>query len=155
MPYARIETSGLALREGKIQIRLAFYLNEGDAGYARCHIRTHDFSGAVYAGEIDEASGAASDLESYGEWEASLPEIWRDNPFHNHFIYTEAALSDTELGEMTADYMGQFYGIWAEGGDILAEYREKVGFTAGSLSEANLTACAARIEALKACATEG
>jgi hypothetical protein len=148
MPYARIENSGVAVRGGRVQVRVCFYLDPADTGYDKCHIQMPDFSGAAYSGELDEF-GSPVDEVAYAVWVASLPKVWQDNPFHNHFIYVDAATSEKEIRALMDAHLKEFYLIWSGGGEINTEYREKARFTEGSPEQANLAACADKVAILK------
>lgn len=37
--YVRVEPTGCCERKGMVQVRFCFYLDEGDAGYAKCRVK--------------------------------------------------------------------------------------------------------------------
>ena len=137
---ASIEPTGIAVRNGKVQIRLSFYLERGDARYEEHHVQIPVIPPEGYLGEVDEM-GTPADIEAYNEWRASLPYYWRDNPFHNHFIRIGVEATDEDIKSMVAMHLDEFYGIWSRGGDIVREWKRPPKEGPGDVSQMNIERC--------------
>ncbi|GAG94000.1 unnamed protein product, partial [marine sediment metagenome] len=79
---------------------------------------------------------------------------WRNNPFHNHFVYVDADTPDSVIKQLMTESLEEFYGIWAENEDILKAWKErplksKRGFVAGDLSDGNIESCQRRVQAIR------
>ncbi len=148
MPYAKIENSGVCVKEGKVQVRISFYLEPADARYSEHYVQVPDFTGQVYSGTVD-ALGRPVDLVAYKAWVDSLPKVWQNNPSHNHFIYVAADAKETDIKKAMKDYLKEFGDIWSSGKEISKEYKEKVKFVKGSEEAENLAACQALVDSLK------
>jgi hypothetical protein len=150
MAYGIIEPTGCVACMGKVQLRIAMYLEPDDSRYEEHHVQVPIMPEGGYPGEVD-AEGAPVDQEHYNSWLESLPKEWRDNPFHNHFVYVDADVTDGEIKQLLAESLEEFYGIWAEGEDILRAWKErplksKRGFVAGNMSDKNTKKCQRKVE---------
>ena len=112
--YVEVNTSGVCERKGMVQIRLSMYLGINDVGYSKHHIYVTDFSKDTYIGKLNE-DGSPVDQKDYDLWVASLPKIWVNNPFHNHFIYVEPTATDKEIMDLAETYLEQAYTQWSKG----------------------------------------
>ena len=110
--FVRIEPSGCCERKGKVQIRLAMYLESGDYGYEKHHVYLPDLSFSEYKGELDE-KGVPIDTKEYDTWLNSLPKVEKNNPFHNHFIYVDPDTSELEIFDLAEAYLHEAYIKWA------------------------------------------
>jgi len=112
MPYAVIEPSGCGIHKNRGKLRLDFFLNPDDPHYDKCHVYVVDSTSEEYQkgyqGKVDE-QGNPLDSEDYQKWLDSLPHIWRDNPFHSHFIYPDKGTTDTELKAKIESCLSYFY----------------------------------------------
>jgi len=134
-----IEISGIAVRKGRVQIRFSFYLEPGDARYEEHHVQVPVIPEGGYPGEMDDLGPL--DIEDYSKWEESLPKVWQNNPFHNHFEYVDADIADVDLVASLRENMDLFYSIWSKGQDILAVWKSKGALVPGDLSSENIARC--------------
>ena len=146
--YAKIEPSGCCARKGTVQVRIAFYLEPADFGYDVHHVQVPNFTGQVYPGKVDEY-GTPIDKDAYKAWAESLPKVWQNNPFHNHFIYVAADAQEDDIKQAMKDCLKEFGDIWSSGKDVTKEYKEKVKFVKGSEDAVNLATCEAKVVELK------
>ena len=149
MPIAKIEPTGCTVRKGKVQLRFSFYLEPGDARYEEHHVQVPIIPEEGYPGEVN-AEGAPVDQEHYNSWLESLPKKWQDNPFHNHFVYLDADTPDAEIRQLMTESLEEFWGIWANGEDILEAWRtrplkSKRRFIAGAMSSRNVRRCQQKV----------
>lgn len=142
MATAKIETTGISVRKGKVQLRLCFYLNPTDVRYDEHHIQVPVFPNpddllGGYSGELRTEEFIATELEGgrlepeirtrmvptswedFNNWVEGLPKKWQNNPFHNHFVRVSPDATDSEIGKLMQDLLEEFYGIWSRGEDIL------------------------------------
>jgi hypothetical protein len=150
MAYGIIEPTGCAVRMGKVQLRIAMYLEPDDPRYEEHHVQVTIIPEGGYPGEVD-AEGSPVDQEHYNSWLASLPKEWRDNPFHNHFVYVDADATDDEIKQLMAESLDEFYGIWAESEDILRAWKERPlrsrrEFLVGDMSNKSIKKCQQKVE---------
>lgn len=110
--YVKIEPSGCVERKGLVQIRFCMYLEPGDYGYDIHHVQVPIIPKAGYQGEKD-SEGSPVDWDAYDTWQDALPKEWRDNPFHNHFIYVEPDTSDEEIMDIGEAHLNESYVEWA------------------------------------------
>lgn len=139
MAIAKIEKTGISVRNGKVQIRFSFYLEPSEAKYEEHHVQVPDLSHEVYPGKIDEF-GNPVDMEDYNKWLDGLPKIWQNNPFHNHFIRVSSGTTDSEITKLMQDSLNEFYGIWSGDKDILKVWKAEPE-TPGDTSTENIEAC--------------
>ncbi len=111
--YAKIEPSGVCEFKGKVQVRICFYLDPADIGYSKHHVQVPDFTGATYIGSMNE-DGSPTSQTDYTAWVASLPKVWQNNPFHNHFIYVEPETADTEIADIGKTFLVEAYMKWSK-----------------------------------------
>ncbi len=158
MAYAKLEPTGCAARKGKVQLRFSFYLEPDDPRYEEHHVQVPVIPEGGYPGEVD-AEGSPVDQEHYNSWLESLPKEWRDNPFHNHFVYLDADATDAEIKQLMAESLDEFSGIWTEGEDILKAWKtrslkSKRQFVAGDMSSQNEKRCQNKAEDIAGRASE-
>ena len=123
--YAKIEPSGCCERKGQVQIRISMYLEKDDYGYEKHYIQVTDFTNAVYKGEVDK-NGVPIDLKDYQAWIDSLPKIWQNNPFHNHFIQVIPDISNAEIEEISKAFLEECYIKWAQDFSLVSkEYQPR------------------------------
>ncbi len=96
----KIEPSGCTERKGLVQIRFWMYLESGDYGYEKHHVR-------VPERPLTDAEGADPVLADL------VPKIWQNNPFHNHFIYAEPEISDKVIMDIGQAFLEDAYIKWA------------------------------------------
>ncbi len=111
--YAKIDPSGCYEFHGNVRIRFAFYLEPGDARYDECRVQVPVVPAGGYPGAVDQ-TGNPVDQGDYDRWHDSLPRIWRDNPFHNHFVCVSPDVSDTEVKSLAAFHLANFYEAWRQ-----------------------------------------
>lgn len=119
--YIKIEPSGCCERYGSVQVRFSMYLDEEDARYEEHHIYVVDQSCPIwqagYKGAIDE-EGRPVDYTDYEEWVDTCHHIWRDNPFHNHFVYADPDVTEAEIQSLAEFHLANFYEAWQQGKTI-------------------------------------
>jgi hypothetical protein len=140
--YAKIEPSGVCVRKGTVQVRICFYLEPTDARYSEHHVQVPDVVNYPYTGN-------PTDNAALTAWLNSIPKIWQNNPFHNHFIYVAADAKENDIKQAMKDRLKEFGDIWSSGKDITKEYKEKVKFVKGSEDAVNLAACETKVSELK------
>lgn len=145
MAIAKIEPTGCAVYKGKVQLRLSFYLEPGDPRYEEHHVPVPITPEGGYPGEVD-AEGSPVDQDRYNSWLESLPKEWRDNPFHNHFVYVDVGAKDAEIEQLLEDSLKEFLGIWAGGEDILKAWKPPKSFVAGDMSTKNKRKCQGKVD---------
>jgi len=150
MAIGKIEPTGCAVHKGKVQLRLSFYLEPSDPRYEEHHVQVPIIPEGGYPGEVN-AGGLPVDQDAYDNWLESLPKEWRDNPFHNHFVFVDADVTDAEIKQLLAESLEEFYGIWARGEDILKVWKEsplksKKPFVPGDMSDKNKQKCQQKVE---------
>ena len=113
--YIKVEPSGCCERKGMVQIRLCMYLDPTDYGYERHYVNVIDTNSAAYLkgykGEVD-AMGRPIDQADYDSWFNSLPKVWQNNPFHNHFVYVEPDITDIEIMQIGEAFLAKSYVRW-------------------------------------------
>lgn len=124
MAIAKIEPTGCCVRKGKVQLRFSFYLESTDPRYEEHHVQVLD----------------AEDIPT-GEW--------RNNPFHNHFVYVNADVCDDEVRQLLADSLEEFFGIWSRGEDILKVWKSKGRLIAGAMSVESIRKCQRKVSDIK------
>jgi len=122
--HFKVESSGCCERKGYVQIRLSMYLDEQDYGYDKHHVQVPIIPKDGFPGKI-EGPGVPVDIEEYKKWMDALPKEWINNPFHNHFIYTEPNITDEEILRIGEQLTKDSYILW-EQNKILYLVNEKV-----------------------------
>jgi hypothetical protein len=112
--YVKVEPTGVCNRNGLLQVRFSFYLYSSDYGYNKTHVQIPVIPESGYTGAVD-ASGTATNSAKYQAWENSLPKVWQDTPFYNHFVYADPEISDSELMDIGQQYLKQAYSQWETG----------------------------------------
>lgn len=128
MAYIKVEPTGCCLNKGWIQVRLSFFLAPTDPRYSDHHVYVVDEASAEfkvgYKGKVD-AMGQPLDWTDYQKWVDGLPHIWRDNPFHNHFLMVDGSITNTELLKQAQAAFTEFYAAWCKGQDLCEFWRAK------------------------------
>jgi hypothetical protein len=158
MAIGKIEPTGCAVHKGKVQLRFSYYLEPDDPRYEEHHIQVPIIPEGGYPGELD-ADGSPVDQEHYNSWLENLSRKWRDNPFHNHFVYVDADVTDAEIKQLMTESLEEFFGIWAEGEEIPRAWKErplksKRRFVAGDMSSNNEKRCRNKAEDIVGRASE-
>lgn len=153
MSIAKIEPSGCTVRKGKVQLRFSFYLEPGDPRYEECHTQVPIIPLGGYPGEVD-IEGNPINPADYETWKASLPRLWRDRPFHNHFVYVDPDATTAEIRQLLTEAHDEFLGIWSKGEDIDEAWqsrplKSKKRFVPGDESRANISKCERKVEDIK------
>jgi len=114
MPYAVIEPSGCGTHKDRAKLRIDLFLEVGDPNYDKAHAFVVDETCpeflAGYQGKLDAEGNP--DPVVYDKWRDGLPHVWRDNPFHSHFIYPDKDATDAEIKaqiERVRDYFYTFH----------------------------------------------
>lgn len=140
MAIARIEPTGCCVHKGKIQLRFSFYLEPSDPRYEEHHIKVPIIPAEGYPGEVD-AMGNLVNIEDYINWTETLPKEWQNNPFHNHFVYVDADVTDGKIKQLIRESYDEFFGIWGKGKDILKVWRPEGKLVPGDMSANNINKC--------------
>jgi hypothetical protein len=150
--YVKIEPSGCCERKGLVQIRLCMYLDDKDYGYESHHVQVPDFTGVEYKGEMKD--GSPVDSVDYQKRIDSLPKIWQNNSFHNHFIQVNPDTTETEIMDIAEAFLHEAYIKWASD-TKLDLVNDALPFVKPSIVTPNLkTACEAKVQSVKAITTE-
>lgn len=137
---AKIEPTGISVRHGKVQLRIALYLEPGDARYDEHYVQVPVVPPEGYPGEVD-AEGNPTDWDAFNAWEASLPKVWQNNPFHNHFVRVPANVPDVAIFGLLRQHLREFYDIWSRGEDIVKVWKRKGREPEGDMSPENILRC--------------
>jgi len=149
MPYAKLEPSGCGIHKGRAKLRIDLFLEVGDPNYDKAHVFVVDETSpefkAGYKGKLDAEGNP--DPADYEKWLDGLPHVWRDNPFHSHFIYPDKDATDADIKaqiERTLNYFHTFHThCWDNGlqfcgkdkdGNIVGQW-EKVPKVKGSIRD--------------------
>lgn len=104
--YYKIEPTGCCERKGYVQIRYAFYLDEGDYGY-----ENHFVDVPIIPKDFDferKEEEVSADIKK-------LPTKKQLNPFHNHFCYFPHDTTDKEIQEAGDKFLAEAYVFWSKG----------------------------------------
>jgi hypothetical protein len=129
------------------------YLEPEDYGYEKHLVQVPVIPEGGYQGKVNEF-GQPVDMEEYKAWIKSLPLVWQDNPFHNHFIQVDPDTSDEEIMDIAEAFLHECYIKWAQDlnlasvehqprNDILPFVRP------GNISEARKLECEVKATMLK------
>lgn len=150
--YAKVEPSGCCERKGMVQVRFCMYLDPTDYGYEKHHIQVPDFIDQVYPGEVD-TNGVPINKKQYNSWEASLPKVWLNNPFHNHFIQVEPETTDKEIMDIAEAFLHECYIKWAQDISLVGSEQPRndaLPFKKPQIIDAvRIAACEARVQSIK------
>lgn len=155
MAFPKIEPSGCCIRNGWIQLRLCFYLEPLDQRYSEHHAYVVDTTSpqwlSGYHGMTDSMGNPMSQAD-YASWVASLPRIWQDNPFHNHFVFVDITDTDISIRREIQKAFHRFLAGWIAGKDMGDVWRskERPQFAAKNLTPEQLLLANARLEQIKA-----
>jgi len=136
--YVKVEPSGCCIRKGMVQIRLCMYLEPTDYGYEKHHVE-------IYARELTQEeldNPALADL---------VPKVWQNNPFHNHFIYVDPTVTNTEILNIARSFLNEAYTKWASNTkvDFISP-----PFKTPTINTARLTACENKMQSIKTIVSE-
>jgi len=146
----KVEPSGCCERKGYVRIRYCFYLDKGDAGYDKCHVQVPVIPKEGYQGEMGEMY-VPKDQTDYDKWIASLPTVWEDRPFHNHFVYLPHLSTDKQILDTGEKYLKEAYALWSEGKPI-SIHNEPVEISA--VSSQLKASCESRVTSIKSATLE-
>lgn len=143
--FVKVEPSGCCERKGMVRIRFCMYLELDDYGYDKHHVQVPVIPEAGYPGKVDSL-GQPIDMEDCNKWLDSLPKVWQNNPFHNHFIYAEPDVTDEEIRDIGEAFLHEAYIKWAceQKLDLVNPPTEKP-----TVDSARITACEAKVQHLK------
>jgi hypothetical protein len=111
--YFMVENSGCSVRKGMVEVRYCLYLEHGDAGYEKHHVQVLVIPEGGYPGKLDKR-GSPKDMSDYEKWFSELPRVWRDNPFHNHFVQFDYTVTDEEIHLVGQLALQMAYEKWAK-----------------------------------------
>ena len=94
--YFMVENSGCSVCKGMVEVRYCLYLEPGDIGYEKHHVQVLVIPEEGYRGNLNRR-GSPMDMVDYEKWFSELPRVWRDNPFHNHFVQFDHTVTDEEI----------------------------------------------------------
>ena len=129
--YAEIEKSGIEVQDGLVRVRFAFFCEPFDPRYAEHFVQVIDQTSKEfkvgYKGKLNE-HGMPIDQVDYKKWADSLPKVWQNNPFHNHFDLVSADITDDELKALMDKRLADFGKAWGEGhaSDVIGEACEQI-----------------------------
>lgn len=127
------------------------YLEPTDPRYSEHHVFVVDetspkFS-AGYHGMKDPIN-----QEDYQKWIDTLPHVWRDNPFHNHFVFVDSDITDGQVKKLVSDCLSEFFSVWSRGKSILKYWQVKVdkpAFMPKVLTSKELEDCESKLAQIK------
>ena len=115
--YVEIEPSGCGEFHGNVKIRYDFFLTPDAYRYDDRHLYVVDTTTeeylAGYTGKFNE-DGTPKNLVQYDKWDASLPRVWVNTPFHSHFCYFDADVTNAEVEKAGLYHLGNFYSAWCD-----------------------------------------
>jgi hypothetical protein len=123
--FVRVEPSGCTERKGMVQVRLDFFLEEGDARYKERRIEVPS-----------ETKGETVTISA---------------PFHCHFIYVAPDTSEKAILDIAERFLKQAYEFW-ENKQFPALVN--IPYTKPSLTVARKVACLEKVSALTAATLE-
>ena len=151
--YVKVEPSGCCERKGMVQVRFCMYLDGKDYGYDKHHIQVPVIPKEGYPGKVDD-TGMPLDIKDFNEWLDSLPKVWQNNPFHNHFIQVEPDTTDKTIMDIAEAFLHEAYIKWAceEKLDLV---NDALPFKKPSvIDDARIAACETRVQSVKVIVTE-
>ena len=137
---AEIETTGCSVRRGAVQLRISLYLDPSDPRYDEHHVQVpvipEGENGPEWTGgePPDENDKGACEkwhkeyrayIAEQTEWYDSLPKVWQNNPFHNHFVQVSPDITDGEIKKIVSDTLAEFGGEWEKGNDLAQYWNHK------------------------------
>jgi hypothetical protein len=143
--YVKIEPSGCCQRNGMVQVRLAMYLDKQDYGYEKHHVQVPVIPPSGYP---------YGDAVAFQAWLNTLPKVWQDNPFHNHFIQVEPTTTDKEIADIARAFLQEAYIKWATG-KSLDLVNDALPFTKpATITPKRIADCEAKVQAVKQVTTQ-
>lgn len=104
------------------------YLDSTDARYNEHHVYVVDTTSAEYMrgykGKV-AANGDPVDQVAYDKWLVSLPHIWQNNPFNNHFLFVDENITDRDLQDKAHEVLNEFLTGWTSGLSPIAVWKSK------------------------------
>lgn len=155
MPYIKIDPSGCCIHKGWIQVRVNMYLDPTDPRYSEHHVSVVDETSAKflkgYIGKLNP-DGTPVNQAQYDEWIASLPHVWRDNPFNNQFFHIDVGMTILELLSQVQAVFSEMFDGWSSGLNPDAIWKSKVRpkLTARALTPEQITAFETKLNQIKA-----
>ena len=120
MAYIKIEPTGCGIFKGWIKVKLCFYLEPTDPRYSEYYIFAIDETSQKfkdgYTGAVS-ADGIPINQADYDTWANSLPHIWRNDAFHNHFLLVNFDTPLTDIVKYAKDFLSEFFDGWKAGLD--------------------------------------
>jgi hypothetical protein len=151
--YVKVEPSGCCVRKGMVQVRFCMYLEPTDYGYERHHIEVSVIPENGYPGKVDER-GNPIDQKDYDTWLDSLPKIWQNNPFHNHFIQVEPETADKEILDIAGAFLHEAGIKWSTDAKLDLVNNALPFKKPSVIDDARITACETRVQSVKAITVE-
>lgn len=136
--FVKIENTGCCENEGLLQIRFAMFLDTSDYGYDKFRVE-------VYERDLTETELKDETLATL------VPKIWQTNPFHNHFIYVDPILTDTEILDLGEILLKEVYREWQNDSKIDLKNKPLVPI---EKTDIRLTVCKNRLIELQAVSLE-
>lgn len=155
MAKVKIEPSGCCINKGWIQVRLSMYLEPTDPRYNEHHVFVVDETSRKwlngYKGVVD-TMGSPVDQANYDAWIDSLPHIWRDNPFNNHFIYVDETDSNATILLKIEAAFTEFFNGWSQYKEMEEVWHSKARpqLVSKTLTLTQITAANTRLTQIKA-----
>ena len=150
--YVKVNPSGCCTRHGMVQVRLDMYLDTEDYNYNQTHIQVPVISPKDYTGKLNDRNMPV-DMDDYNTWASSLPKVWLDNPFHNHFIQVRHDTTDKEILDIAEVFLSECYIKWASDISLIGEQQptnKSLPFTKPTIVDAaRIVACKARVASIK------
>jgi hypothetical protein len=136
--FVKVEPSGCTERKGMVQVRLDFFLDEGDARYKERRV------------EVPERALTEKEIAD-PELAAKVPKVTVSVPFHVHFIYVAPGTTNTAILDIAEGFLKQAYGFWSKG-----EFPALVNAPHGAptITAARRVACLEKVSALTAATLE-
>lgn len=144
--YVKVEPSGCCEHKGLVQVRFCLYLDPEDYGYEKHHVQLPVIPEEGYQGEVDKTE-VPTNQEDYKKWIDSLPKVWQNNPFHNHFMLVEPDTTDKEIMDIGEAFLNEAYIKWATDSK-LDLVNQPVAFPSTVTSE-RLSAITTKVQSLK------
>jgi len=114
MAYGLIEKSGSGVwHGGLVKLRIDMFLEPDDARYDERHTLVPVIPESGYPGLVDK-EGSPVKQSDYDLWLEKLPHIWRDDPFHCHFLRFEPDVSQDTVEAAINHHIPNFYKAWTE-----------------------------------------
>ncbi len=151
--FVKVEPSGCCERKGMVQVRFCMYLDSTDYGYEKYHVEMPVIPEGGYPGKVDDM-GMPINQKDYDRWIKSLPKVWQNNPFHNHFIQAEPETTDKEIMDIASTFLREGGIRWATD-NKLDLVNDALPFKKPEVVDATrIKDCEVRVQSVKAITTE-